>query len=180
MALCGAKNRSGQPCKAQAMPNGRCRMHGGKSTGAPAGNQNARQHGIYSDALTADEVELFDAIAVGELEQELKIARLQLRRALLAQNAADGKPELEEFTTHRGKGSRGKPREEKHRARNYTDVIQKLLGRIGDLEVRRVALREAGANGGEASAVETARLMQKAVADAMAVTGRPDEPPVPA
>ncbi|MEN8250139.1 MAG: HGGxSTG domain-containing protein, partial [Bacteroidota bacterium] len=38
---CGAKTRSGKPCKAPAMANGRCRMHGGKSTGAPQGNQNA-------------------------------------------------------------------------------------------------------------------------------------------
>ena len=30
------------------MPNGRCRMHGGKSTGAPKGNQNAFKHGFYS------------------------------------------------------------------------------------------------------------------------------------
>ena len=32
---CGAKCRSGEPCKNAAMKNGRCRMHGGKSTGAP-------------------------------------------------------------------------------------------------------------------------------------------------
>lgn len=30
---CGAKTRSGKPCKAPAMKNGRCKMHGGKSTG---------------------------------------------------------------------------------------------------------------------------------------------------
>lgn len=30
------------------MPNGRCRMHGGKSTGAPKGNQNAFKHGRYT------------------------------------------------------------------------------------------------------------------------------------
>ncbi len=30
---CGAKNRAGCPCRAPAMPNGRCRLHGGKSTG---------------------------------------------------------------------------------------------------------------------------------------------------
>lgn len=28
---CGAKKRDGTPCKAPAMPNGRCRIHGGKS-----------------------------------------------------------------------------------------------------------------------------------------------------
>ena len=32
---CGAKCRTGKPCKNSAMKNGRCRMHGGKSTGAP-------------------------------------------------------------------------------------------------------------------------------------------------
>jgi hypothetical protein len=30
---CGARTRSGVGCKAPAMRNGRCRMHGGKSTG---------------------------------------------------------------------------------------------------------------------------------------------------
>lgn len=29
--LCGAKKRDGTPCKQPAMPNGRCKMHGGKS-----------------------------------------------------------------------------------------------------------------------------------------------------
>lgn len=33
---CGAHCRTtGEPCKAPAMANGRCRMHGGKSTGRP-------------------------------------------------------------------------------------------------------------------------------------------------
>ena len=30
---CGARTRSGSPCRALAMRNGRCRMHGGASTG---------------------------------------------------------------------------------------------------------------------------------------------------
>ena len=30
------------------MKNGRCRMHGGKATGAPKGNANAYKHGHYS------------------------------------------------------------------------------------------------------------------------------------
>ena len=46
--VCGAKTRSGNPCQARPMPNGRCRMHGGKSPGAPTGNQNAFKHGKYS------------------------------------------------------------------------------------------------------------------------------------
>ena len=45
---CGAKTRSGQPCKSPAMANGRCRMHGGRSTGAPRGNKNAFKHGLHT------------------------------------------------------------------------------------------------------------------------------------
>lgn len=30
---CGARTRQGSPCKAKALPNGRCRNHGGLSTG---------------------------------------------------------------------------------------------------------------------------------------------------
>jgi len=49
---CGAKTRSGSLCKSPAMPNGRCRLHGGKSTGPPKGNQNALKHGYYTqDAI---------------------------------------------------------------------------------------------------------------------------------
>jgi len=67
---CGAKTRSGTLCKSPSMKNGRCRMHGGKSTGPPKGNQNALKHGYYTkDAiehrkyvrqLIKDSQELFD------------------------------------------------------------------------------------------------------------------------
>ena len=31
---CGARSkRTGKPCRGAAMPNGRCKLHGGKSTG---------------------------------------------------------------------------------------------------------------------------------------------------
>jgi hypothetical protein len=36
------------PCQSPAMPNGRCRMHGGSSPGAPVGNKNALKHGLYT------------------------------------------------------------------------------------------------------------------------------------
>jgi hypothetical protein len=53
---CGAKTRKGSLCRAPAMTNGRCRMHGGASTGprTQAGlerSQRARwKHGLYSAA----------------------------------------------------------------------------------------------------------------------------------
>jgi hypothetical protein len=52
---CGATGkRSGLPCVQPAMKNGRCRFHGGKSTGAKTPEGMARQHtanythGLYS------------------------------------------------------------------------------------------------------------------------------------
>ncbi len=42
---CGAKTRRGTPCRSPAMANGRCRMHGGASTGprTEAGLARSRQ-----------------------------------------------------------------------------------------------------------------------------------------
>ena len=50
---CGARTRSQTQCQSPAMPNGRCRMHGGKSPGAPRGNRNAWKHGHYSTEAIA-------------------------------------------------------------------------------------------------------------------------------
>ena len=49
--LCGAKTRSGTPCKNPPIRGRfRCRMHGGSSPGAPKGNQNGWKHGLYCAA----------------------------------------------------------------------------------------------------------------------------------
>ena len=54
---CGARTRSGSPCRSPAMPNGRCRMHGGLSPGAPKGERNGNyRHGRFtSEAIAAVE-----------------------------------------------------------------------------------------------------------------------------
>ena len=49
---CGAHSRrTGEPCRKWAMKNGRCKFHGGMSTGPRKGSQNALSHG----ATTAEE-----------------------------------------------------------------------------------------------------------------------------
>jgi hypothetical protein len=52
---CGAKTRQGTPCRQPAMLNGRCRLHGGKSPGAPTGerNGNYRHGGRTKEAIAA-------------------------------------------------------------------------------------------------------------------------------
>ena len=61
LALCGAKaKRTGHPCRQPAMKNGRCRLHGGKSTGprTTEGLANSKKanwkHGRYSAESKAE------------------------------------------------------------------------------------------------------------------------------
>jgi len=44
---CGARTRPGHPCGHYAMANGRCRLHGGKSTGARNPHRPIK-HGCYT------------------------------------------------------------------------------------------------------------------------------------
>ena len=52
---CTAKTRQGITCKSPAMKNGKCRMHGGASTGAPCGSKRGRyKHGMYTKESIAE------------------------------------------------------------------------------------------------------------------------------
>jgi|SRR6266446_3181100 hypothetical protein len=44
---CGAKTRAGSRCRCPAMPNGKCRIHGGLSPGAPRGAANGNYRDGY-------------------------------------------------------------------------------------------------------------------------------------
>lgn len=61
---CGARTRAGSGCQQPAMQNGRCRLHGGKSTGprTPEGLERSRRanwkHGRYSAEAIAERREM--------------------------------------------------------------------------------------------------------------------------
>lgn len=93
--VCGAKTRNGSTCKNKGMKNGRCYKHGGKA-GAPKGNQNARKHGLYSRIYPAETIEEAKQMQ-GDVDTELAIARLQLRRLLEVQREQGDNPELDEL-----------------------------------------------------------------------------------
>lgn len=80
---CGAKTRKGTPCRAPAMKNGRCRLHGGKSTGPKTteGIERIRQahikHGQYTKEAIASRKEFYALLrqlkgAVREVADECK------------------------------------------------------------------------------------------------------------
>jgi hypothetical protein len=75
---CGAKTRRGTACQCPAMRNGRCRLHGGLSTGpkTQAGIERCRlaatRHGLYSREAQ------IERRRVAELIEECRAALRQL------------------------------------------------------------------------------------------------------
>jgi hypothetical protein len=54
---CGARTKSGQPCRSPATKKGRCRLHGGASgSGGPPGERNGQyRHGERTKAAIAEQ-----------------------------------------------------------------------------------------------------------------------------
>ena len=67
---CGARTRSGDPCRLPPVTGRRrCRMHGGATgSGAPRGNRNALVHGFYSRAAADARKRFRDMVAAMEGE----------------------------------------------------------------------------------------------------------------
>jgi hypothetical protein len=137
------------------MKNGRCRVHGGASTGAPKGNQNAIKHGFYSDALLDDaERELYDRAQPGTVDDEIKLAKVKLFRYVRAagsvelQDMVDGALEVIRKQGADLKGIDYDRRELKVAAPDYADLIIRTLDLIRKLELARVQLLTAQGGGG--------------------------------
>ena len=147
---CGAKTRAGGRCQRNAMPNGRCYVHGGPSTGPkrPNTKANAITHGIYVKQLSAEEEAIYPDIEVGHVDHELRLARVRLARALDAERAAAGQTELDEVTENEGGGPAIATRSRRSKVRNYMAMVDRLLARIESLERTRKLL-DAGIGGND-------------------------------
>lgn len=172
---CGAKTRAGGTCKAPAMKNGRCRVHGGSSTGpndaARPGNTNAVKHGFYSSALLDDEErELYSRAEIGSLDDEIRLAKVKLYRYVKRANDADlmqmvdGALEVirklgAEMVD--GEASDYDKREIKAAAPDYADLIIRTLDLIRKLELTRIQMAQAKAgDSGEEPEEEPTRILR--------------------
>lgn len=92
---CDATTRRGTSCKRPAgwgtehPGNGRCKLHGGRSPGAPEGNKHAVTTGEYEtiwlDQLDEQERELYPRInpdAMAQLDEEIRLTTIRERRML--------------------------------------------------------------------------------------------------
>lgn len=92
-APCQAKTRTGEPCKAKAVPGKRvCRVHGGASTGPdkPNSRDNATKHGLYGRFLTDEEKGRHEEVKskLGTLDEEISLTRHLIARCLAAKERA--------------------------------------------------------------------------------------------
>lgn len=150
MALCGAKTRSGEPCKRHPVPGSkRCKLHGGKSTGAPKGSKNAARPGsIYSKFLTDEENDALAGIELGRVDDELRLTRIRLMRALARENEFGNTLELDSEKSEPIE-IEGKVLEDvtkittTSKVRDYSALIDRLTARIESLERTRAELLKA-------------------------------------
>ena len=148
MNTCGARTRAGTPCRRRPVHGrSRCCLHGGKSSGpvTPEGKARAAHpsHGIYAAGMTSEEVEAVSQRG-DTLEHELVVARVQLRRALLAWNEwSEANPEnlpADEYTLTSDK--RSKTVTVRRRRPDLWAIIDRAVGRIGKLVEQRARLVE--------------------------------------
>jgi|GEM_PF-2788472 len=83
------------------------------------GNDNAVKHGIYRARLTEEERATYDELEPGGVDEELRLARTRLARALRAEQ------------------------EGRNPGRDYDSIVDRLLGRIERLELTRRRLLDA-------------------------------------
>ncbi|MDQ3965270.1 MAG: hypothetical protein M3246_02265 [Actinomycetota bacterium] len=120
---CGARTRKGTPCRLLAgyktgnPGRGRCKLHGGESSGAPVGNKNAVTTGAYEsivfDRLPDTERELYgriDPSPRAQAEEEIRLLTIRECRMLARiQDLLASREELGtvETTTEAGRRARG-------------------------------------------------------------------------
>lgn len=148
---CGAKTRSGTPCKrAPVEGKKRCKLHGGASTGPKKPNSatNALKHGFYSDALLPEERLLYERAEVGSLDDEIRLARVKLHRfvrlsgSLDLMDMVDGALEIVRKTGEAYDAAAKEvlpydKKEIKAAAPDYADLIIRQIDLIRKLELAR-------------------------------------------
>jgi len=99
--LCGARTRSGKPCATPGMRNGRCRMHGGASTGPRTAEGLARctaaatKHGRRNANARGHSALRGEARALSALLRELRFDIISF-----TPQARNSPPIIKKFVSH--------------------------------------------------------------------------------
>lgn len=144
MAHCGAKTRSGEPCKRHAVVGAkRCKLHGGNNKPAKKGNKYAaKPGGLYSAFLTKDEARIAASLTLGSVDEELRLTRIRLMRALRLEEERGDTAELDSEVQRDGAEKVSAKYERHTKVRDYAGLIDRLTARIAMLEKTRKELAE--------------------------------------
>jgi hypothetical protein len=149
---CGAKNRQGNPCALRPMKDKtRCKLHGGAT---PKGTKGNRSHGLYSAALSQEEKDLWADVQLGNVDDEIRLCKIKVRRAELAQAAVQIDPVSMNNTSGFELSEIRKSETDTQtvtKRPDYAGIIDRLLGRIGQLEKTRAELIAAAGSDAEES-----------------------------
>lgn len=137
--FCAAVTRAGAACRNPAAPGQPlCRAHAAR-TGIAAGSQELGDR-LYAEGIRDDERRIWDRISVTDLEPEIRVAKLQLKRLLAAQKRAE-LADLDGADDDQPQRKAGKRMTAKSRDIDYDERVNRLLGRISALVVTRARLQ---------------------------------------
>lgn len=132
--VCGAVQINGSLCKAPVRVNGKCSIHV---------NSPDVYDGFYSKTMTQQECAEFDLISVGEINNELKLARVQLRRALQVQkNVGSDLVRTKEVTHGSGGVDEGVSYVVTKEVVDHSVIINRYLTQIGKLEAVKAQIQQ--------------------------------------
>lgn len=126
----------------------------------PMGKSANESHGVYDTCFTPEELALDERL--GDVDLELRISRLRLRRAIFAEQEqarqlAEEKLDLDEIRTEQIIDADGKPLpglaghktyKKTFKRTNFGDIFDRLMARIESLEKTRHWLLYSTSNGG--------------------------------
>jgi hypothetical protein len=189
--ICSARNRQGDPCQKPPLKGKqRCKLHGGAT---PKGRQTGPlKHGLYSVALSDEERDLWDDIQIGNVDDELRLCRIQLRRAINLDAAIGKAPNdpknlvgIELVETRRTTGNGKSSTDATSKRPDIAGRMNALLGRIAQLEKTRSELIAAAQAAGEGAGdvardlVDTLRAMKRTEFEQPKPKLAPDPAPEP-
>jgi hypothetical protein len=125
-------------------------LHGGNNKPAKKGNSYAaKPGGLYSAFLTPEEKKVAAGMTLGSVDEELRLTRIRLMRALKLEEERADTAELDSEVERDGAENVTAHHERHLKVRDYATLIDRLTARIAMLEKTRAELNKDAPDGGE-------------------------------
>lgn len=155
--VCGAKTRKGTPCQKAGLKNGRCRLHGGSSTGPKDREKKSQQMKGNKNALKTGEYETITYDTLSEAEKELY--------ELIPEDVekqAKGRYKLVEIRTHRLMTRYMRELEKKKPDTKAINQLEEILIKLDSRAVDLIRLRkelDSKHTGSDVSSIDTLNII---------------------